>query len=346
MKTTFTIFNLTMFFLIAAFSCGGCSSITSKMSLPSFSNTKHPTQIIATWETVIRQEGSKTIRGCAARVMFYDSSVSSKALKVRGDFDVYAYDEDAPNPNNTEPTRVIRFCPDNLKHLETNSKLLGASYTLWVPWDELTQDSEEKKVSLFVKFRCDDGNAVLSNQATMKLPSMKTDSNASSVVKNSNPYIENKLRQMALLEDLSVQRQMNSSSTNDVAWTNQVQEYVISRDVRPEAMVTTTINRPHVWQNGSLNVTSQRSYASANDAQKQQADILLANANMRNNVNQPNPNIMVGGVQTNANTPLYNNNFPANNLQNNMPINNVPLNNMLINSVPNNNASFNANGAW
>ncbi|MDR1491944.1 MAG: hypothetical protein LBT05_04390 [Planctomycetaceae bacterium] len=340
MKTTFTIFNLTMFFLIATFSCG-CSSMTNNMSLPSFSNTKHPTKIVATWDTVIRQEGSKTIRGCAARVMFYDSSVSSKALKVRGDFDVYAYDEDVPNPNNTVPTRIIKFCPDDLKRLETKSKLLGTSYTLWVPWDELTQDSEEKKVSLFIKFRCDDGNAVLSNQATMKLPSMKTDPNASSVVKNNNPYIDDKLRQMALLNDLSSQRQANPVLTNDVAWTNQVQEYVVSRDIRPEAMVTTTINRPNVWQNGSLNVTPQRSYASATDAQKRQTDVLLANAKMLNNVNQPNPNIMAVGVQTGANTPLYNNpttnNYPA-------PANAMPPNNnaSYYNAPPNNHAPLNS----
>jgi hypothetical protein len=245
-----------------------------------------------------------------------------------------------------------------LKHIETKSKLLGTSYTLWIPCGELTPESEEKKISLFVKFRCDDGNAVMSNQATVKLPSMKTDPNASSVVKYDNPYIDNKLRQMALLNDLSSQRQANPSLTNDVAWMNQVQEYVISRDVRPEAMVTTTINRPNIWQNGSLNVTPQRSYASATDAQKRRAEVLLANAKMLNNANQPNPNIMAGGVQTGANAPLVNPNIPANYPANAMPfnnngmyktpyheyhdvpLNNIPNNNTSINNVPLNNASY------
>ena len=89
-KNFLTTIGPAILFVIAAFTAGGCSSLSGKMSLPTFAETSSPSQIVAVWDPVIRHEDGKVYRGLCARIIFYDSS-SKKALRVKGDFDIYGF---------------------------------------------------------------------------------------------------------------------------------------------------------------------------------------------------------------------------------------------------------------
>ena len=254
----------------------GCSSLPGNLSLPSWGKTSSPTKITAFWEPVIRHEGETVIRGFAANVMFYDLTVSKKALRVRGNFDIYAYDEDNPGKDRIKPTRIIQYQVDNLKNLESTSKMFGKSYTIWVPWDEITDDSRKKNISLIVRFRCDDGTMVMSQLAKVSLPGMMDDD----VVEDPayvNPYADEKEYQLSRLQALAEGRYSNTGSSFDTVWKNSVAEHIVSHDDRPQAMTAATFTVPTYTRDGAIpNFTPQRSFASATDEQKYLARQMIA----------------------------------------------------------------------
>ena len=312
------IFNAITPLLLAAtmFAASGCFSLPSMPSWSWSGKTSSPTKIVAIWDPVIRHEDDKVIRGFAARVMFYDSAAGKKALRVRGNFDVYAFDEDDPKADRVTPTRIIRFQVDNLKNLESDSKMFGKSYTIWVPWDEATQDSKKKNISLIVRFTCNDGTMVMSHLAKASLPGM---ANGEEVVEDPtyvNPYQEEKKQQMARLEAIAAKYRNNPNSL-DTEWKGTVAEHVISSEKRPQEMLTTTINVPGFSRDGIPAITPQRSYASANitHEQWQYAQHLLSNA-------QP--------VQTQQGNAVLNPQVAQNR---DFPVNNFPMNNSPINQV-------------
>ena len=275
-KLNFTTIVSIIFLATTVFFANGCTSLSNKISLPSWHDTASPQEIIVTWDTILRTENDKNYRGFAARVMFYESG-SKKALKVRGNFDVYVFDEEATGKAATVPAKIVRYQMNDLKALQSESKMFGTSYTLWVPWDEMLPDAEEKKLSLFVRFKCEDGTVKVSQQATVLLPGSPEKMAEKAKVDYENPYIESRLRQTAYLEEKARQHRSNPNSL-DTEWKNTVAEYVVTREDRPQAMVTTTINVPGVSRDGIPNITREQRYALASDEQKYQSRFLLANA--------------------------------------------------------------------
>jgi len=268
---------------------------------------------VAIWDPVIRHEDGKAIRGFAARVMFYDSTVGKKAMRVRGNFDVYAYDEDDPKADRVTPTRIIRFQVDNLKTLESNSKMFGKSYTIWVPWDEATPDSRKKNISLVVRFTSNDGNGIMSHLAKASLPGMAIGEQDVDDPTYVNPYQEEKKQQMTRLEELAAKHRNNPSSL-ETAWKGTVPEHVITREVRPEMMLTRTINVPGISRDGvAPTIKPEYHFASATDEQRYLAGQLIANAQT--------VRTQQGNVDANQ-QPMQNQNFPISSY----PINNFPIN--------------------
>ena len=317
-KTTFTALAALLVLAITMFAASGCSS------LPSWSGgTSSPTKIVAIWDPVIRHEDGQAIRGFAARVMFYDGAAGKKALRVRGNFDVYAYDEDDPGADRVTPTRIIRFQVENLKTLESNSKMFGKSYTIWVPWDEATPDSRKKNISLVVRFTSNDGTGtgIMSHLAKAVLPGMAPGEQEVDDTVYVNPYQEEKKQQMAKLEALAAMHRNNSGSL-ETAWKGTVPEHIISREVRPEKMLTTTISTPGISRDGVAPVVKpEYRFASATDEQRFQAGELIANAQSVR-TQQGHVGIHPQTVQ-NQNSPV--NNFPINQVQFQSSGNNVPV---------------------
>ena len=199
-------------------------------------------------------------------------------MRVRGNFDVYAFDEDDPKADRVTPTRVIRFQVDNLKNLESDSKLFGKSYTIWVPWDEANQDSKKKNISLVVRFTCDDGTMVMSHLAKTSLPGMTNGEQDVADTAYVNPFLDEKKQQMARLEALAAEHR-NNPNLLETAWNKTVPEHVISREVRPEMMLTRSFNVPGISRDGvAPEIQPNLRFASATDEQRYQAGLLIANA--------------------------------------------------------------------
>ncbi|MCL2117188.1 MAG: hypothetical protein FWH27_02050 [Planctomycetaceae bacterium] len=290
-KSTLTLLSIAMILAMTLLAGSGCSSWSGKMSLPTWGGTSSPTQIVAIWDPVIRHEGDKVLRGFAARVMFYDNAAGKKALRVRGNFDVYAYDEDDPNKDGVTPTRIIRFQVDDLKNLESDSKMFGKSYTIWVPWDEAAHDSKKKNVSLIVRFKCDDGVMVMSHQVKISLPGMMNGEDEVEDPTYVNPYQEEKKQQMAKLEALAAKHRNNPNSL-ETEWKGTVPEHVVSREARPEMTLTRTFNVPGISRDGiAPAIRPEYSFASATDEQKYLAQLMIANAQMANAQNAQNQQV-------------------------------------------------------
>ena len=278
-----TKFPLTSFgvalLALTIFAGSGCSSMTGKMSFPSWGGeTSSPKEIVAFWDTILRTEGDQVYRGFAARVYFFDSG-SKKALRVKGNFDVYLFDEEATGKAAMIPAKIVRYQVSDLKALESNSKMFGKSYTLWVPWDELTAESDEKKLSLFVRFKSDDGSIIVSKQATMMLPASPEKMAEKAEIEYIDTNYDNRLRRISELT-ASAQARKNNANSLDTEWKGTVAEHVISSGVRPEMMAVTTINVPGVSRDGVPAITPQRSFASATDAQKYQDQMLQHQSQM------------------------------------------------------------------
>jgi hypothetical protein len=290
-KFTFAPIGVTLLFAMTILAGSGCTSLTSKMSLPTWGGTSSPTEIVAFWDTIIRTEGDKAERGFAARVMFFDSSNGKKALRVRGNFDVYIFDEEATGKAATTPVKIVRYQMGDLKALESDSKMFGKSYTLWVPWDELNADSEERKLSLFVRFKCDDGTMVLSKQATVSLPASPEKMAEKAEVEYENPHMENRLRQLAELT-ASAERRKSNSNSFETEWNGTVAEFQISNSDRPTMMATRTFTVPGVSRDGSVpTIKPEYHYASATDEQKHLAKLMIANAQVVQSQQQANAGV-------------------------------------------------------
>ena len=252
------------------------------MSFDSWQSTSQPSKVIAFWDTVIRQENGKAIRGFAARVMFYDTS-HKKAVRAKGEFDVYAFDEEGRKPDNAVPTKIIKFHAEDLKLLESDSKMLGTSYTIWVPWDDAKPDAPEKTISLIVRFRCSDGDMVMSQQATMTLPGEQTKKEDIAQAKYSNPFTDNMIRQTSFLNGAADQRKLNPE-LSDTNWNGRVDERMISRETRPQGLMTTTITVPVVPQNGlPPKVTTTKSVSEQiPEERRRQAEMMINQARRQN----------------------------------------------------------------
>ena len=305
-KTTFATTVAAFFFAMTLLAGSGCSSLPGKLSLPTWGGTSSPTKIVAIWDPVVRQENDTSYRGFAARIMFYDSSSGKKAMRARGNFDVYAFDEDDPKQDRVTPTRIIRFQVDNLKNLESDSKLLGKSYTIWVPWDEATPDSRKKNISLIVRFKCNDGNTVMSQMAKVNLPGMMQGEDKVEDTVYVNPYQDEKNQQMAKLNALA-EKQRNNPNSLDTEWKGTVAEHVITRETRPEMMLTRTMNVPGYSRDGVVPIIKpEYNFASATDEQKYLAQLMIANT-------QTVQNQQV--IAAASNPPLQNPNYPIDQVQ-------------------------------
>ena len=136
-----------------------------------FTGAKHEARrSVAVWSPAARVVNGVPERGFAARVTFFGTD-QKKGVKVDGDIVVYAFDEYlGRSAGNNAPDKTYPFLAEDLKQLQSHSKKLGYSYSLWVPWDNEGPEGERKTVSLMVKLVPKNGNSFLSGQAKCVLP--------------------------------------------------------------------------------------------------------------------------------------------------------------------------------
>jgi len=175
-----TRLSLVVTLSLAVLSCAGCEAPKmSDLKPASFFSLDNawpwndeprkgvPVRMVGTWtDTVMYQAGKKPQRGFGGRLMFYDRE-GDKPILVEGQLIVYAFDETNRDPADTKPTRRYVFPPDQMPlHMSKNE--LGASYSFWLPWDEVGGPKTE--VSLICRFEPTRGTVIVGEQTRHLLP--------------------------------------------------------------------------------------------------------------------------------------------------------------------------------
>ncbi|MCG8648479.1 MAG: hypothetical protein MI861_01520, partial [Pirellulales bacterium] len=89
----------------------------------------------------------------------------SRAVPVDGTLTIHGFDDRAASPG--ERVKRFEFTPDQLtRHFSQTD--LGASYSVWVPWDAVGGD--QRRISLVASFKTQDGKTVQGLPATVVLP--------------------------------------------------------------------------------------------------------------------------------------------------------------------------------
>lgn len=221
----------------------GCASTGSPPN-PFSSVNKKPSRTVAVWSPAVLNGE----RGFAGRVTFFDDHDKIKAVKAEGDLVVYAFHERPHrSASDNAPDKTYPIPAEELKNLETQSKKLGYSYSVWVPWDaDLPGDAERQDVSLIVKLvPKNGGTTVMSGQARVLLPGKEPQfddmlyaqqnggiSQVSYEFGNRDRYDENLPQGY---------RDWTRKPRFGESWTTTPEEREIRTGNRPNRMITTTI---------------------------------------------------------------------------------------------------------
>ncbi len=129
----------------------------------------NPAKLIATWtpDTLI-QTGRTPTRGFGGRIYFYNEK--SQAVPVEGTLVVHGFDENTSDPS--QQVKRFAFTPEQFTQHFSRSDL-GASYSVWIPWDAVGGDS--RKISLVATFTTENGKTVQGVPTTVLLPGPKVD---------------------------------------------------------------------------------------------------------------------------------------------------------------------------
>jgi hypothetical protein len=126
-----------------------------------------PVRMVGTWTDSVRTKpGEVSQRGFGGRLLFYGNK-SDKPILVDGQLVVYAFDETGRSPTDNKPTRRYVFPADQIP-LHMSESEIGASYSFWLPWDEV--GGPQTEVSLICRFEPKDGAVIASEQTKHRLP--------------------------------------------------------------------------------------------------------------------------------------------------------------------------------
>jgi hypothetical protein len=190
-----------------------------------------PARFATTWtEATLTRAGQPPQRGFGGRLTFFNKE-SDDPVRVDGQLVVYAFDETAGDIYKTEPTRRYIFPADQLSLYESETPL-GASYSVWVPWDDA--GGSEAKVSLIARFEPKKGAVVVGEQTHHYLagtPAPKRGVDERSIVTSSSVPIEAQRVTAASYHGGSTNVGVPSTTSSALA-------------AEPAAMSTTTIALP------------------------------------------------------------------------------------------------------
>lgn len=107
----------------------------------------NPTKMAVTWtpDTLV-QTGRTPTRGFGGRLYFYDEK--AHAVPVEGTLVVHGFDESATEDK--DRVKRFEFTPEQFTQHFSQSDL-GASYSVWVPWDAV--GGEQESISLIASFQ-------------------------------------------------------------------------------------------------------------------------------------------------------------------------------------------------
>ncbi|MFK8110672.1 MAG: hypothetical protein AB8B91_00635 [Rubripirellula sp.] len=124
----------------------------------------NPVKLAATWtpDTLV-QTGRTPTRGFGGRIFFYDEK--SRAVPVEGSLIVHGFDDAASKQE--DRVKRFEFTPEQFtRHFSQTD--LGASYSVWVPWDAI--GGTQRRISMVASFKTSEGKLVQGIPATIMLP--------------------------------------------------------------------------------------------------------------------------------------------------------------------------------
>ncbi len=112
------------------------------------------------------EPGQREMRGFGARIYFYNEK--SQAIPVDGDVVVHGYvtTPTSRKSTNDQPDKKFNYTSEQLAAQYSPSDL-GASYSIWVPWDE---DGFREEVTLIATFKSKKGGVVQASPTKIFLP--------------------------------------------------------------------------------------------------------------------------------------------------------------------------------
>lgn len=191
--------------------CGGCASFpkADKFALKNPFSKKEkepepyptPVKMATTWTPdTLSTPGKRPTRGFGGRIFFYNDK--SQPVPVEGDLTITAYEESS---NPSEPSRVRRFgftAEQLTKHYSQSD--LGASYSIWIPWD--VDGGPGERITMVPSFKSAEMNSPIQGSATaVLLPGPMPEQD-----------IVDKARRMASYSNRSTSRVAADSSQNPI----------------------------------------------------------------------------------------------------------------------------------
>ncbi len=184
-KSTFT--RATVFLVAGALVAGttGCASWTSNK--PAKKNSmwssmqfwkkpyQRPQKIVAIWSPdILTMTGKPPTRGFGGRLYFYNEK--SQAIPVNGELIVHGYLEKRIGKkiqlDKIEADKTFVFTAEQFTEHFSPSEL-GASYSIWIPWD--AAGGEQLEITLIPAFKGEKGDIVQGEAAKLILPGKRQD---------------------------------------------------------------------------------------------------------------------------------------------------------------------------
>ena len=163
--------------LVALSVCSGCSTLSKNKSMSKddhWSITKlwkqeyqEPASVAAIWSPdEMVMVGQPTQRGFGGRIYFYNDR--SQAVPVEGDLLIHGYlTTPGAEQEDVKADKKYEFRAEQLASHFSPSEI-GASYSVWVPWDDAGGFREE--VTVIPTFKSKDGTVVQGAPARVFLP--------------------------------------------------------------------------------------------------------------------------------------------------------------------------------
>jgi hypothetical protein len=248
-----------------------------------------PTKLAAIWtHDILTMSGKPPTRGFGGRFYFYNDK--SQTIPVEGELVVHGYEEVRiglyANAEKTKPDKTFMFTAEQFTE-HFGSSDLGASYSIWIPWD--AADGIQKEITLIPTFKGKDGTILQGEPAKLVLPGRKLEdpfANAAiqhfSIQQSQTPTNMGPLPQLSGLRTttISIPGQINRAkerNANQSAAASSVVVHESNRNGQPNAGQPYNA-QPSNAMNGNMTYANPLAAARAN--------ALLANYAAQGNANQ------------------------------------------------------------
>ncbi|MCE9526648.1 MAG: hypothetical protein K8R36_11405, partial [Planctomycetales bacterium] len=116
-----------------------------------------PVKMAALWSPAMyTAAGKKPTRGFGGRIYFYNAK--NEAIPVQGQLVVYCFDDTKKDNDHKQPDRRVAFTPEQFT-AHYSATQLGASYSVWVPWDAM--GNAQAEISLLPIFTAATGQVLM-----------------------------------------------------------------------------------------------------------------------------------------------------------------------------------------